>query len=219
MNPVPKQQGGLAGAHERITGLLDELNQTVDLVERLTRIGDHQGAIRLVEEQRAALYEAIDEVSHDVGRERRWWETTRRHATALVAALALILSSVAVAVGIREGSQPTLIEQANARIAQAQQALDPALRLQIVERVVEIMRELPADTAEKTQIADDLEPLVDVPEDAEDKGDDELIVQAERLKKEIDEQRPPPPGDSAPGTGSSPVEEITGTTEGALPPG
>jgi len=216
MKPMPKQRGGLADAHDRIAGLLDDLNETVDLVQRLTRVGNHEGAIRLVDEQRSALFAAIEEVSQDVARPQRWWESARRNATALVAAFALILSSVAVAAGLRDATEPTLIEKANASIAEASEISDPAMRLQIIERVVQITRELPP-SAEKTKLASDLGPLLeDTKGKAEEEGNDELLVKVDELQREVEGTGSNPPN-SPPSTGQTPVQDVGSQIDDVAP--
>ena len=222
MRAVPSDPGSLAGAHERIAGLLDELNQTVDLVERLTRLGEHEAALRLVDEQRAALYSAIDEVSHGVGRPARWRGTLRRHATAGVAAAALLLSSLAVSVGLLNDG-PSLIEQARAKLTEAQGVSDPVTRLRIIERVVEITRALPADSQEKADLAKDVLPaLDDLKKDAEDGGDDgsqeDVVARADELAREVKKAAPTgEDGAPAPSMDQGPVDGFDEAADPKIP--
>lgn len=217
--PSP-EPGSLAGAHERIAGLLDELNQTVDLVERLTRLGEHEAALKLVEEQRNALYTAIEEVSHGVGRPARWRESLRRHATAGIAAAALLLSSLAVTVGVmRDG--PSLVEQARAQLVEAETVADPVTRLRIIERVVEITRALPAGSREKADLAADVLPALDkVKDDAGKNEDGDVVVRADELTREIQEAAPPTGDDGAPApsTDQGPLEGIDEAADPGIDP-
>jgi len=225
MKAVPAESGSLAGAHERIAGLLDELNQTVDLVERLTSLGEHEAALRLVEEQRAALYAAIEDVSHGVGRAPRWREAIRRHAAAGIAAAALLLSSLAVSVGLLQSQGPTLIEQARAQLVEAEQVADPVIRLKIIERVVQITMTLPAGSQEKADLARDVLPALDkVKDDAED-GDGrdrrDVVERADALSREVQDSAPPTGGEGAPApsTDQGPLNDIDDAADpGALPP-
>lgn len=211
MKAVPSGSGGLASAHERIAVLLDELNETVELVDRLTRMGESESALRLVDEQRAALFAAMDQVSHAVAKPPRWREVVRRQATGVVAAAALLFASLAVAVSVLS-DRPTLYEQAHARLSEAQQVRDPTVRLQIIERVVEITRAMPAGSREKEIISADVLPaLEDLAEggDADEPPSPTVIARARALADEVQRAQPPSEGEpTPPSTGQPPVEDL-----------
>lgn len=104
--------GGLSKAHLRIVRLLDDLDSTVESVEELSRSGQHEEALRLVEQQRAALFQMVESISRDVATQPpvTLWSRVRKHGMALVAASLLLLSSLAVSAGIIGGHGPALEE-------------------------------------------------------------------------------------------------------------
>lgn len=223
MNPQHASTGSLSDAHKRIAGLLDELNETVELVERLTSAGEHETALRLVEEQRTALYSAVDGISHEVGvRRRSWIDQARRHATGLVAAAALLLSSLAVSAGVL--NRPSPVDRAKAGLSQARSVSDPVERLRIIERVVQITRTLPAGSPERGDLAGDilgeLAPYTDPPGGAEDGDGDApdpaLVAQAQELARQVQDTRPPN-GNPPPSTSEGPLEQVPGSI--VEPPG
>jgi len=90
----PEYTGGLSRATEQIHGLLDELTETVESAERLTRGGEPERALRLVEEQRESLYKTVDSISHEVGVKPSRFEKLRTRAPILVAAALFAVSEI-----------------------------------------------------------------------------------------------------------------------------
>src|SRR5438552_3734895 len=134
-SPMSAQQirpASLSRAQDRIQGLLDELNATVEAAEKLTRSGQAEEALAMVERQRVSLFHTVDEISLDVGvQEKRG--VLRRYAPVLIAAAMLSLSGIAASVAVIHSSDG--LGHAKTQLAAAQQIQDPIIRLQEIIRV------------------------------------------------------------------------------------
>ena len=200
-------RGGLAEARARITGLQAELDDTLDLVRRLSARGDDEIAITLLERQRAELYRAIHTISRDVAvpDQSTRWAGMRRQLTAIAAAAALVVSSVAVSVAAFQRTDP--MEAASQQLDRAQTVADPVERLRIYITVVEQTKALPA--ADRQALLDD-ELVDDIADTVDEAGDDagaDLAAQAERAMEDIKDGRQPTPP-TAPGSDQGPIEAV-----------
>lgn len=208
MSPRGPRKGGLAQAHEQIAGLMDELDQTLELVAKLSERGEDEAAIRLIDGQRAELYRVVNSISLEVAADgpATWMSTMRRHATALAAAALLVLSTVAVSV--HAITRQTPVERAEHGLRSATTVADPVERIRLLIELVEVTRTLPP--AESDSVTRDIIPaLDDAVRDAEEEGADDAIVRkAEKVAEDLREGRPPPPP-GAPGTDEGPLESVT----------
>ncbi len=207
MKRTQAPNGGLVEAQARITGLMGELDDTLDLVRRLSARGDEEIALILLDRQREALHQAINTISRDVATtERRGrWAGIRRQLAAIGTAAALVVSSIAVSVAAFNRTDP--VEAATQQLDRAEQIADPVERLRIYLTVVEQSKTLPAQ--EREQLLDDelLEDLTRTADEAGDDADADLTQQAERAIEDIKDGRQPTPP-TAPGSDQGPVETI-----------
>ena len=210
MSPADRPKGSLSQAHERIEGLMDELESTLELVKRLSESGEEEAALRLIDRQRSELYTVVNSLSRDVAvRERRWAEAIRRHVSVLAAAVVAALSTVAVSVGAFR-APPDPIADAAQQITAAEDIADPEARL---TRIITVYRVVTQTVPERSdEVADAalvaIEGLKDDIEDGTDPDDDnaDLMQQAEQAAEDISEGRPPAP----PSTDESPVDTVRG---------
>ncbi|MGZ4210666.1 MAG: hypothetical protein ACXVQX_08730 [Actinomycetota bacterium] len=130
ISPTPTPPGGLSQATEQIAGLLEELTTTVESAEQLTRMGEPEEALRLVEEQRVSLYSTVDEISRTVGAPRSSFRRIRTRTPLVAAASLLVVSGFAISVAALTG--PSGPQQARAQLQRAERIEDPAVRLRAI---------------------------------------------------------------------------------------
>ncbi|HEV2686027.1 MAG TPA: hypothetical protein VGW79_05270, partial [Actinomycetota bacterium] len=123
----PEHTGELSQATQKIHGLLEELTSTVESAERLTRIGEPERALRMVEEQRKSLYNTVDTISRAVSVKHSRFEKLRTRTPVLVAAALLAVSALAISVGAITAMHSET--PAEARLQQAERIADPATRM------------------------------------------------------------------------------------------
>jgi hypothetical protein len=121
----PEYTGGLSKATEKIHGLLEELTETVESAEQLTRSGEPERALRLVEEQRESLMNTVESISHDVSAKRSRFEKLRTRTPILVAAALFAVSILAISVGAITAPHSTATD----RLHRAERISDPATRM------------------------------------------------------------------------------------------
>lgn len=201
-------KGSLRAAHERITGLMDDLENTLELVKRLADTGDEEAALKLIDRQRAELYEVVGSLSSDVAASKpSWRETARRHVAVLAAASIATVSTLAASVAFLT-RPPEGVRLAVAQIEGAEAIADPTERLTRIITVYRVVTEtLPADQRDAVtdQVLDAIEKVKD---DAVDDPDGQTLAeQADRAAKDIQEGRPPTPP-NPPSTDEGPVETL-----------
>lgn len=201
MSAKEQQPGSLTRAHGRISNLMEELNATVEHVDQLTRAGHDAEALIILDEQRDSLYRLVDQISRDVAANApRRMDTLRRHLTAGLAAAFVAVSTLAVSVGaLTRAPDPVADATRQLRLSED---LDPETRLQVIIKVYERTRTLPAAEARKVdqglvKAADKLR------EDQDDDGDEDVAKQAGQIAEDLKNGKtptPPPPqsGDDPP---------------------
>jgi hypothetical protein len=210
----PEYTGGLSKATRQIAGLLRELTSTVESAEHLTRIGEPERALRIVEEQRESLYDTVDSISRNVGARKTRFEKLRTRTPILVAAALLSVSGLAISVAAL--TSPGTTQRAQARLRQAERIVDPATRLKAIDAAYrEVVRTNPAAVAPGTALNRDVsKTLAKTKTDAQkDPSQTQLVKQATALIDAVSQgQTPPPP--PAP----TPPPPPGGTGAGDLPP-
>lgn len=213
--------GELSQATQKIHGLLEELTSTVESAERLTRIGDPERALRMVEEQRESLYNTVDTISRAVGVKRSRFEKLRTRTPILVAAALLTVSALAISVGAI-----TLMDKqtpAQARLQQAERIADPATRLTAIYATYrDVARTDPAAVAPGTAMNHEVtKALTKTKTDMQgDPTKAQLVQQARDLIDAVSRGQTPPPPTPPPAPTSTPTPPPPpgGTTPGGIPP-
>ena len=217
----PEHTGELSQAPQKIHGLLEELTSTVESAERLTRSGDAERALRLVEEQRESLYNTVDTISRAVSVKRSRFEKLRTRTPVLVAAALLVVSALAISVGAI-----TLMDKqspAQARLQRAERIADPATRLTAIYAAYrDVARTDPAAVAPGTALNHDVtKALTKTKTDMQgDPTKTELVQQARDLIDAVSRgQTPPAPGTPPAPTGTpTPPPTPGGSSTNGLPP-
>jgi hypothetical protein len=190
------------------------LTSTVESAEELTRMGEPERALRLVEEQRESLYNTVDSISRNVGARRSRFEKLRTRTPILVAAALLAVSGLAISVAAI--TSPGAPEQAQARLREAEHIADPASRFTAIDAVYrDVVRTNPAAVAPGTALNRDMtKALTKTKTDAQkNPSQTELVNQATTLIDAVSHgQTPPPP--PAP----TPPPPPGGSTSDGLPP-
>jgi len=212
----PEDTGGLSKATRKIEGLLEELTSTVESAEHLTRIGEPERALRLVEEQRESLYNTVDEISRSVSTRRPPFEKLRRRTPVLVAAALLAVSGLAISVGALTATNAP--QRAQARLRQAERIADPATRLNAIYAAYrDVVQVSPAAVAPGTDLNRSVtKTLTKTKTDMQgNPSQAQLVNQAKTLIDAVSRgQTPPPP----PAPSPSPPPAPTGSGPGGLPP-
>ena len=215
----PEHTGGLSKATRQIAGLLKELTSTVESAEHLTRIGEPERALQLVEEQRESLYNTVDSISRDVGTRRSRFEKLRTRTPILVAAALLTVSGLAISVAAL--TSPEAPQQAQTQLRQAERIADPATRLTAIAAAYgEVVRTNPAAIAPGTELNRDVtKALTKTKTDAQgDPTQTALVNQATALIDAVSHgQTPSPPPTPAPTPPTTPSPP-GGSVPGGLPP-
>jgi len=203
-------RGSLAEAHDRIRGLMDDLESTLELVKRLSEAGEDNAALRLIDTQRSELYTVIDSLSGKVAaRERTFAETVRRNIVAVAAAAMLVVSSIGLSVAMNRESPVT---EAARKLNQAQRIHDPVIRTRTILEVYEIVRQLPPEQTSDVDgaVLKELEDLADdIPPAPENET---LISDANRAVEDIQNGRQPTPP-QPPSSEEGPIETIEGIVD------
>ena len=210
----PEHKGGLSRATDQIHGLLEELTDTVESAERLTRRGQPERALNIVEEARESLYNTVDSISREVAtKPRSRFEKLRNRTPILVAAALLTVSGMAIAVGaITSPHEPT-----PAQLRRAESIADPATRMTAIYNAYRaVARANPSAVAPGTAINREVtKALKKTKTDMQsDPTKTALVDQAGALIDAVSHGQvpPPPPAPTAP-----PAPGNTGTG-GSLPP-
>ena len=212
----PEYSGGLSKATHQIERLLKELTSTVESAEHLTRIGEPERALKLVEEQRESLYSTVDSISRNVSTRRSPFEKLRRRTPILVAAALLTVSGLAISVGALTSTGAP--QAAQARLRQAERIVDPAMRLNAIYAAYrDVVRTNPTAVAPGTDLNRDVtKALTKTKTDAQkDPSQTALVNQATALIDAVSHgQTPPPPPAPAP----TPPPPPGGSTPSGVPP-
>jgi hypothetical protein len=191
------------------------LTSTVESAEQLTRMGEPERALRLVDEQRESLYNTVDSISRNVSARRSHFEKLRTRTPILVAAALMTVSGLAISVAAL--TSPGAPQQAQTRLRQAERIADPATRLTAIDAAYrEVVRTNPAAIAPGTDLNRDVtKTLTKTKTDAQkDPTQTQLVNQATTLIDAVSHgQTPPPPPAPTP----PPPPGGSGGTDG-LPP-
>jgi hypothetical protein len=217
----PEYTGELSQATQKIHGLLEELTSTVESAERLTRNGEPERALRLVEEQRESLYNTVDTISRAVSIKRSRFEKLRTRTPILVTAALLVVSALAISVGAI-----TLMDKqspAQARLQRAEQIADPAARLTAIYAAYrDVARTDPAAVAPGTALNHDVtKALTKTKTDMQsDPTKTQLVQQARELIDAVSRGQTPPPPSTPPTPQGTPTPPPPpgGSTPDGLPP-
>jgi hypothetical protein len=185
----------LANAQQRIENMRDELDWTVESVERLERIGRHDLALRLVDEQRSALDRFVSLVTAEVATPPR---SNRRRRVAILAAASVALVLAFASIGIAK-NQTSPIKAVNSRLVRAEAIADPVARLRELISIYNTARTMPAAAALRTKVAEVARRTVDTVKHDDDGNDADVLAQANGI---VDDAR------GAPSTGASPVQQL-----------
>lgn len=216
----PENTGELSQATEKIHGLLEELTSTVESAERLTRIGEPERALRLVEEQRESLYDTVDTISRTVSVRRSRFEKLRTRTPILVAAALFAVSALAISVGAITAIHSQTPE---ARLHQAERITDPAARMTAIYATYrDVARANPAAVAPGTALNKDVtKALTKTKTDMQgDPSNQQLVDQAGALIDAVSHgQTPPPPATPPVPQGTpTPPPPPGGAAPNSLPP-
>jgi hypothetical protein len=215
----PEQTGGLSKATRQIAGLLKELTSTVESAEQLTRMGEPERALRLVDEQRESLYNTVESISRNVSAKRSRFEKLRTRTPILVAAALMTVSGLAISVAALTSLGAP--QQAQTRLRQAERIADPATRLTAIDAAYrEVVRTNPAAVAPGTALNRDVtKALTKTKTDAQgDPTQTALVNQATALINAVSQgQTPSPPPTPAPTPPPTPAPP-GGSVPGGLPP-
>ena len=197
----PEHTGELSQATEKIHGLLEELTSTVESAERLTRNGEPERALRMVEGQRESLYDAVDTIARTVSVKRARFEKLRTRTPILVAAALFAVSALAISVGAITAIHSQT--PAEARLRRAEQISDPGARLTAIYATYrDTVRSNPAAVAPGTALNKDMtKALTKTKTDMQgDPSKEQLVEQAKVLIDAVSKgeappapQTPPPP--------------------------
>src|ERR1043166_6862561 len=110
------QPSSLADAQRKIDSMRAQLDWTVESVERLERMGHHDLAIKLVNDQRRSLKDFVSHVAQDVAPIRHRFSIRRRIAAFSVAALTIV--GVFASIGLAHDRTP--LQAVRARLSKAQ---------------------------------------------------------------------------------------------------
>jgi hypothetical protein len=123
--------GGLSKAQQHLAALLEELTATVESAEHLTRIGEPEEALRIVEQQRESLFDTVETISHQVGtKPPSRLSSLRRRVPLIAAAVAIAVSGIAISVGAMTSAHD--LQAARIHLAQAEQIPNPVARLRAI---------------------------------------------------------------------------------------
>jgi len=217
----PEYTGELSQATQKIHGLLEELTSTVESAERLTRIGEPERALRMVEAQRESLYNTVDSISRVVSIKRSRFDKLRTRTPILVAAALLVVSALAISVGAI-----TLLDKqspAQARLQRAERIADPAARLTAIYAAYrDVARTDPAAVAPGTALNHDVtKALTKTKTDMQgDPTKTQLVQQARDLIDAVSRGQTPPPPGTPPTPQGTPTPPPTpgGATPDGIPP-
>ena len=195
------QPASLANAQKRIDALREQLDWTVESVERLERMGHHDLAVKLVDEQRRSLRDFIGSVAQDVSPIRRRFNFRRRIAAFSVAALTIVVTCASI--GLAHDRSP--LQDVRSRLHRAEAMSDPSGRLRELVSIYTTARALPGSRAVRTQVAVATRHTIDdVKTDGD--ADPDLLADADRVVRDAT---------TGPSTDGSPVQhlgnEITGS--------
>ena len=214
----PDHTGELSQATQKIHGLLEELTSTVESAERLTRAGEPERALRMVEEQRESLYNTVDTISRAVSIRRSRFEKLRRRTPVLVAAALTAVSALAISVGaLTSTGSPT---PAQTRLRQAERIADPAARMTAIYATYrDVAQDNPAAVAPGTALNHDVtKALTKTKTDMQsDPSKAQLVDQAKALIDAVSHGQTPPPPSTPPAPSQAPPPPSP-PTPGGLPP-
>ena len=213
----PEHTGELSRATQKIHGLLEELTATVESAERLTRIGEPERALRLVDAQRESLYDTVDTISRTVGTGSSRFEKLRTRTPILVAVALFVVSGLAISVAALTAMQaPTPAS----RLRQAERIADPAARMSAIYATYrDVARTDPAAVAPGTALNHDVTTaLTKTKTDMQtDPTKAQLVQQARTLIAAVTSGQTPPPPPAPSGTPSAPPAP-GGSSPNGLPP-
>ena len=216
INAEPEYTGGLSRATDQIHGLLEELTETVESAERLTRSGQPEHALRIVEEQRESLYNTVDSISRQVGTRRSRFEKLRTRTPALVAAALATVSALAISVGAI--TSPRAPSPAQQTLRRAESIADPATRMTAIYNAYRaVAQATPAAVAPGTSMNREVtKALTKTKTDMQsDPTKSALVDQAKTLIDAVSHGQTPPP---APSGAPSPPPAPGGSAPVNLPP-
>jgi hypothetical protein len=128
---------------------LEELTETVESADHLTRIGEPEEALRVVERQRARLFGTVETISRAISAPGKDGHPIRRNLVLLAAAITLALSGI----GISLASLTTKTDDPATHLRRAAGISDPVQRLNALYDVYQsTARENPAAIAVGTKM-------------------------------------------------------------------
>lgn len=197
--------GTLAHAQRELSDLMTGLEQTMDLVNRLSDAGEGEAAVRLIDLQRDELYRVMDTISLDAGRTRSFTGRMGRSLLPVAAAAVLVISGLMVSFLAPNGPDP--VQEVSAQIDHAATLTDVRERMVVLVRVYERTLTLPAEQTiiVEESLRDALQGALDDTPDGDD--NDPLVTQAERAVEDLEGGQPPEPP-PAPGNEQGPLESI-----------
>jgi hypothetical protein len=219
INAKPEYTGELSKATQQIHGLLEELTSTVESAERLTRIGEPERALRLVEEQRESLFNTVDTISRAVSVRRSSLDKLRTRTPLLVA---VALGVVSVLAGAVAALTISATPPAQARLRQAERIADPATRMNAIYATYrDVAKSDPKSVAPGTALNHDVTTaLTKTKADMQsDPTKAKLVDQAKTLIDAVSRgQTPPPPPTPTPPPTPAPLSSPGTSNTSGLPP-
>lgn len=190
---LPEEPVSLSRVQDRIADLLSDLNATVEDVQKLANLGDEQRALQILEQQRASMYELVDQISREVSTSTPTrWALLSRHMSA--AAVAALFAIGAVGMSISALNRPgDAVNDATVQLEKAAHIADPETRLQIIVKVYESTRALPASERQAidSNLREQARNIID--EGGNDADDPTVFDKAEEIAEDLSEGKPPPP--------------------------
>jgi hypothetical protein len=211
--------GGLSDATQQIAGLLEELTTTVESAEHLTRIGQPEKALRIVEKQRESLFDTVDSISRTVSARGLPFQALRRRTPFLAAAALLAISGVAISVGAL--TPPAAPHAAQVHLRQAEQIEDPATRLNAIYNAYqEAVKTNPAAVAPGTEMNRDVkDALTKTTTDTQnDPQNQDVLTQAQTWIVAISNGEPLTPPSPAPSPTPTPTPSTPPAPSATPPP-
>lgn len=176
MSAQQLQPASLASAQKRIESLRAELDWTVDSVERLERLGHHDLAVKLVDEQRRSLKNFIASVAQDVSPIRRRFNFRRRVLSFSLGALCLVVAFASL--GVAHDRTP--LQDVSSRLARAERIADPAGRLRELVSIYATAGTIPGARGVRAHAAEVARHTLDEGQPNDD-VDPDLIAQANQM--------------------------------------
>jgi len=213
MNAPRTGTGGLTKAQRRVADLVIDLDWTLDSAKRLADAGEHEAALRVVQEQREALSAFIDDIAVDIAATptpspapaRNPFVRAYKRVVAIAAAMTLVVCTIAAAfAAVRDDGD---VAKADAQLQRAQQIGDPEARFVALAKIAETTHALPAD-GRKGALTTKLSDALDRTGDDLEHGsrDATMASEARRLAQQL--RRGEVPSGPPQSLGRSPIDAL-----------